>query len=62
MSLSLCFDASFIRLSRFVAVGVTFTGLCSGLQSRIHLGVTDQSWPTGPNETLLHFQVVIVVR
>ena len=33
----------------------------SGLLSRIHLRLTDQTWQTGPNESVLHFQIVFVV-
>ena len=56
-----CFDASFICLFRFVSFGVTFNDICCGLLSRIALGVTDQSWHTGPNESVVHFEVVFVV-
>ena len=53
-------------LSRFVAFRVTFNDLRSrlqrsGLLSRIHLGATNQSWQTGSNESVLHFEVVFVV-
>ena len=45
----ICFNASFICLSRFIAFCVTFNGLCCGLLSYIHLWVIDQRWQTGPN-------------
>ena len=53
-------------LPRFVAICVTFNDLCCrtkrcGLLSRIHLWVTDQSWHTGPNDSVLHFELVFVV-
>ena len=48
-------------LCRFVALRVTLNPLCCGLLSRIHLRVIDQSWYTGRNESVLHFQVVCVV-
>ena len=32
-----------------------------GLVSRIRLWVTDQSWQTGRNDPVLHFEVVFVV-
>ena len=38
---NICFEASFMCLSRFVAFRITFTDLCYGLLSRIHLRVTD---------------------
>ena len=52
-------------LPRFVAICVTFNDLCCrtkrcGLLSRIHLWVTDQSWHTGPNDSVLHFELVFV--
>ena len=61
-----CFDVSFMCLSRFVAIYVTFNNLCCwtsccGLVSHIHLRVTDQTWQTGPNESVLYFKVVFVV-
>ena len=60
------FDASFMCFFRFVTFRVTFNDLCGqaqrcGLLSSIHLKVTDQSWQTGPNESVLHFEVVFVV-
>ena len=60
------FDASFTCFSWFVAFSVSFNDLCSwtqrcGLLSCIQLRVTDQSWQTGPNESVLHFKVVFVV-
>ena len=61
-----CFDASFMCLSRFVAFQVIFNDLgwwtqrC-GVLSRINLRVTDQSWQTSPIESILHFEVVLVV-
>ena len=44
---------------------VTFNDLCCrtkrcGLLSRIHLWVTDQSWHTDPNGSVLHFELVFV--
>ena len=50
---------------RFVAICVTFNDLCfrtkrCGLLSRIHLWVTHQSWHTGPNDSVLHFELVFV--
>ena len=56
-----CFVASFMCLSRFLAFPVTFNELCCGLLSCIHLWLTDQGWHTGPNESALHFVVVFVV-
>ena len=49
-----CFDASFMCLSRFLALPGTFNELCCGLLSCIHLWLTNQSWHTGPNESVLH--------
>ena len=43
-------------LCRFVALRVTLNRLCCGLLSRIQLRVIDQSWHTGRNESVLHFQ------
>ena len=53
-------------LFTFVAFRVTFDGLCCwmqlcGLLSLLPLKVASQSWHTGPNETVLHFQVVFVI-
>ena len=48
-----CLDASFMCLSRFLALPGTFNELCCGLLSCIHLWLTDQSWHTGPNESVL---------
>ena len=53
-------------LFTFVAFRVTFDGLCCwmqlcGLLSLLPLKVANQSWHTGPNETVLHFQVVFVI-
>ena len=61
-----CFDASFLCLSRFVAFRFILNEVCCwrqrcGLLSRIQLKLTDQIWQTGPNETVLHFEVVLVV-
>ena len=61
-----CFDASYICLFRFVAFRVTFNGLICwtkrcGLLSRIHLCAMDKTWQTGPNEFVLHFEIVFVV-
>ena len=55
-----------MRLSRFVAFRVTFNDLrCRtqrcGLLSQIQLRLMNQSWQTGPNESVLHFEVVFVV-
>ena len=61
MLAKVCFDASFMRLFRFVAFHVSFNNLCSGLLSRIHLRVINQSWQTVPNESVLHFEVDFVV-
>ena len=55
----LCFDSSFMCLFRFVGFRVTFNDF--GLLSRIHLRLTIQSWQTGPNESVLHFEVIFVV-
>ena len=58
---------SFIQcLFRFVLFLVIFNDLSCwtqgcGLLSRIHLRVTDQSWQTSPNESVLHFKVLFVV-
>ena len=63
---NVCFNASFMCFFRFVAMCLIFndsgcwTQRC-GLLSRIQLRVTDQSWQTGPNESVLHFEVVFVV-
>ena len=48
------------------AFHVTSNTLCCwtspcGLLSRKQLKLTDQSWQTGPNESVLHFQIVFVV-
>ena len=61
-----CLDASFVCFFLFVAFHVTFNNVCGwtqrcGLRLRIHLRVTDQSWQAGPNESVLHFEVVFVV-
>ena len=61
-----CFDASFMCLSRFVEFRVAFNDLSCwtqrcGLLSLIQLRLTNSSWQTGPNESLLHFEVVFVV-
>ena len=53
-------------LFTIVAFRVTFDGLCCwmqlcGLLSLLPLKVANQSWHTGPNETVLHFQVVFVI-
>ena len=63
---TICIDSPFECLSGFVAFRATFNDLCCwtercGLLSRIHLCGTDRSWRTGPNEFLLHFQIVFVV-
>ena len=56
-----CLDVSFICLFRFVALRVTLNHLCCAFLSRIQLRIIDQSWHTGRNESVLHFQVVCVV-
>ena len=62
----MCFDARFLCYFWLVAFRVTFnnlsccTKLC-GLLSRIQLVLTNQSWQTGPNESVSHFEVVFVV-
>ena len=58
-----CFIYMFILI---FCIDVTFDGLCCwlqlcGLLSLLPLKVANQSWHTGPNETVLHFQVVFVV-
>ena len=55
----------FLCLSEFVAFGGTFNNLsCSlqpcGLLSRIQLRLTYQSWQSGPNDFVLHFEVTFV--
>ena len=60
------FDASLMCLFRFIAFRATLNVLCCwtqqcGLLSRIHLRVTDQSWQTGANKFVSHFEVVFVV-
>ena len=49
-----CFDASFTCLFRFLALPGTFRELHCDLLSCIHLWLTDQSWHTHPNESVLH--------
>ena len=61
-----CFDALFMCLSRFVAFRVTFNDSCCSLQrcgllSFLHLWITNQSWQTGPNESVLHLEINFVV-
>ena len=61
-----CFIASFICLFPFVAFCANFDGLwpwtqLCGLLSPLPLKAANQSWHTGPNETVLHFQVVFVI-
>ena len=51
--------------SWFVAIPVTFNDLCCWMQpcgslSRIQIKLTDQSWQTSLNESVLHFEVVFV--
>ena len=58
-----CFIYMFILI---FCIGVTFDGLCCwmqlcGLLSLLPLKVANQSWHTGPNETVLHFQVVFAI-
>ena len=55
-----CFDASFMCLSRFLAFRVTFRIYRCGLLSRIHLREMNQVWQSGPSESVLHFEVVFV--
>ena len=60
-----CFDASFMCLSRFVAFRVTFDSLCCltrrcGLLPRSHFRVMDRSFQTGIKELVLHLEVVFV--
>ena len=38
-----------------------FNELCRGFLSHIHLRIMDQGWQTGPNESVLHFEVVFVI-
>ena len=61
-----CFDASFMCLSRFLAFRLNFNELCCwrqgcGLLSRMQSKLTDQIWQTGTNESVLHFEVGFVV-
>ena len=61
----MCFDASFMSFSWFIAIPVTFNDLCCWMQrcgslSRIQLRLTDQRWQTSPNESVLHFEIVFV--
>ena len=56
----ICFEASFGRLSRFLAFRETFRIYCYGLLSRIHLREMNYSWQSGPSESALHFEVVFV--
>ena len=56
-----CLDAIFMCLFRCVAFPVIFENLCRGLLSCIHSTVTDQSWQTGPNESVLQLKNVFVV-
>ena len=60
-----CFNLSFMCFSQFVGFRLTFNELCCWTQlcvllSRICLRVTNRSWQTGPNESVLHFRVVFV--
>ena len=61
----MCFDALLMCFSWFVAIPVTFNNLCCWTQrcgslSRIQLRLTDQSWQTSPNESVLHLEVVFL--
>ena len=53
-------------LCRFVAFRVSYRILCCltkryDLLSHMHLRVRDQSWQTGPNDSVSHFKVVFEV-
>ena len=60
LSAKICFDASFMCLGRFVAFRVTLTTYAVAY-CHARLEITDQSWHTGPNESVLRFEVVLVV-
>ena len=47
-------------LCRFVAFRVTLTTYAVAY-CHARLEITDQSWHTGPNESVLRFKVVLVV-
>ena len=47
-------------LGRFVAFRVTLTTYAVAYY-HARLEITDQSWQTGPNESVLRFEVVLVV-
>ena len=58
-----CFIYVFVSIYSFYS---HFHDLCCwtqrcGLLSRIHFRVTDQTWQTGPKESVLHFEVAFVV-
>ena len=60
------FDASFMCLFGFVSFCVTLNDLWCWTQpcnllSRIQLRLTNQSWQTGPNESVLQFEVGVWV-
>ena len=48
---------NFVSLLTGYAVECSFVACCHSLP----LKVANQSWHTGPNETVLHFQVVFVI-
>ena len=60
LSAKICFDASFMCLGRIVAFRVTLTTYAVAY-CHARLEITDQSWHTGPNDLVLHFEVVFVV-
>ena len=56
----ICFDASLMSLCRFVAFRVTLTTYAV-VYCHARLEITDQSWHTGRNESVLRFENVLVV-
>ena len=61
LSAKLCLDVSgfgfCLDLLHFVSLLTTYAvAYC-----HTHLWITDQSWQTGPNEFVLHFEAVFVV-
>ena len=55
----LCAFLSLLDFGSLLTIYAVWTQLCV-LLSRIRLRVTNQNWQTGPNESVLHFQVVFV--
>ena len=58
--LHLCVCLDLLQFVSLLTIYAVEQNVCD-LLSRIHSWVTDQSWHTGPNDSVLHFELVFCI-